>query len=195
MYLDFYSKKLSLYDFQHSSNVAAISLLFCGYMNYSNYFSQKLCTAAWYHDIGKSLVDESILNKTTELTKEDIKEIRKHPIHSYNICRNLNFGNDILQAVLYHHENYDGGGYPKGLRGEDISLGARVLTIIDNFDAISSDRVYRKGKTIKETLDIMVSESYKFDPNILKEFINFIENENYTLNIGQCVKIDLYIYS
>jgi len=133
---------------------------------------QDLRYAALLHDIGKIGISAEILNKTDKLTNEEFEEIKKHPLISYNILKNVEFLQKGLRAILEHHEKYDGTGYPNKLKGEEISLLARILCIADAFDAMTSDRTYRKGMTMELAIDEI--ERYKgmqFDPKISDVFI------------------------
>lgn len=128
------------------------------------------------HDIGKIGISENILNKKTKLEDEDWKEIKKHPEIGAEIIRRIPSFEDIVPYVLYHHQHYNGGGYPGSLRGEDIPLGARILAVADAFDAMTSDRVYRKGMTIAEAREeLLRCAGQQFDPLIVKIFNGCLE--------------------
>jgi putative nucleotidyltransferase with HDIG domain len=101
--------------------------------------------AGLLHDIGKIGVRESVLLKPGRLTDEEFNEIKQHPSIGYNIIKAMDIDDEIKDAVLHHHERYDGRGYPDGLKGEEISLLSRILCVADSFDAMSSNRPYRKS--------------------------------------------------
>src|SRR5262249_222128 len=100
---------------------------------------------ALLHDIGKVGIADSVLKKTGPLTEDEWAVMRQHPTTGYNVLRNLDFLQNALPVVLHHQERFDGRGYPNGLRGEQIPLLARIFTIADSFDAMTSDRPYRRA--------------------------------------------------
>lgn len=178
MSINHFTKTLSIYDFKHCYSVAAICLEFCKYLNLNQKEIHSNYIAGLYHDIGKSYIDISILNKPDKLTSEEFDVIKKHPIYSYKICKSMNVDDHICDIILNHHELYNGSGYPYGVSSDNIPFGARILTICDNFDAIISDRIYREGLSFEKTLTIMENESYKFDKVLLAKFFKFIKKQN-----------------
>jgi len=124
------------------------------------------------HDIGKIAIDEAILNKSDKLNDEEWEEIRKHPEIGYRILNAVNDMSEMSEYVLSHHERWDGGGYPKGLKGEEIPLKARIITIADTYDAMISDRAYRKALTEEVAVDeIKKNAGTQFDPQLARIFI------------------------
>jgi HD-GYP domain-containing protein (c-di-GMP phosphodiesterase class II) len=106
------------------------------------------------------------------LSDQEFDLIKLHPVIGANILRDLNYMGSYTEYVRYHHEKFDGTGYPEGLKGEDIPLGARIITIADSFDAMTSDRSYRKKMTIEEALDEVRScAGSHFDPSLARFFI------------------------
>lgn len=135
--------------------------------------------AAVLHDLGKVGIKESILSKQGPLTYEEREIIKTHPSIAAEILRGINALRGAVPAILYHHERYDGKGYPMGLKGEEIPLGARILAVADVYQALISDRPYRKGFSKKKALKIMEEESGKqFDPKITKIFLDIIKTIN-----------------
>lgn len=127
---------------------------------------------ALLHDIGKVGVPDQILNKPGKLTAEEFNIIKRHPEYGWSVIRNLPGLTIASLYVLHHHENFDGSGYPAGLSGADIPIGARIVSVIDAFDAMVSDRPYRTGMPIEEALRRLVASSgTQFDPNVVKSFI------------------------
>src|SRR6266567_9037482 len=123
------------------------------------------------HDIGKIGVPDAILRKPAKLTDEEWERMREHPMHGQQILRGIEFLAGPSRVVAQHHEKWDGSGYPLGLRGEDIDICARIFAVADAFDAITSDRVYRKGKSYEaatEELDEWAGK--QFDPQVVKAF-------------------------
>lgn len=129
--------------------------------------------AALLHDIGKIGIDGGILSKPGKLTTEEYEEIKKHPAIGYQILSPIHFLGPVAQMVLYHQEWYNGMGYPEGLKGEEIPLGARIVATIDAWDAMRSDRPYRKalGTEIAES-ELTKGAGRQFDPEVVKAFLN-----------------------
>ncbi|MER3446260.1 MAG: two-component system response regulator [Candidatus Dadabacteria bacterium] len=131
-----------------------------------------IARGALLHDIGKIGVPDSILLKPGELTEEEWKIMKKHPIFGYELLRKIHFLEGAANIVLTHHEHYDGGGYPYGLRGEEIPIGARIFSIVDAMDALTNDRIYRKGVSFDEARQRIISASgSQFDPEIVRVFL------------------------
>jgi response regulator RpfG family c-di-GMP phosphodiesterase len=137
------------------------------------------------HDIGKMGVPDHILKKTGKLTDNEWDEMRKHPVYAYNLLAPISFLRGALEIPYCHHEWWNGNGYPRGLKGEQIPLAARIFSIVDNWDALLSDRPYRKAWSrdqviahLKENAGIM------FDPNIVEIFLNMIEEQDHQGQAG-----------
>jgi len=123
------------------------------------------------HDIGKIGVPDLILRKPAKLTEEEWVRMREHPLHGQQILRGIEFLEGPARVVGQHHEKWDGSGYPLGLHGEDIDLCARIFAVADAFDAITSDRVYRRGKSYQEAADELDEWSGRqFDPKVVEAF-------------------------
>jgi len=133
--------------------------------------------AALVHDVGKIGIREEILNKPGPLTPEETAQMKRHPAYSRDILRPVAFLRDALPDVYHHHERYDGAGYPSGLRGEDIPLGARIISLCDAYDAMASDRAYRSAMSEEEILSILRRmRGSQFDPALVDFFLqNFPE--------------------
>jgi len=126
---------------------------------------------ALMHDVGKIGVPDAILLKPASLTEEEWVYMRKHPAMGYRILAQVPYLRPAARIVLAHHERWDGGGYPRGLKGEDIPLGARVFAISDSYDAIVSDRPYREGRTPEAALaEILRCSGTQFDPKVVEAF-------------------------
>ncbi len=135
--------------------------------------------AAILHDLGKIGISEKILMKKSKLTKKEFDEIKKHPQIGADILRPIQFMHDIIPLMLYHHERWDGKGYPAGLKGEEIPVGARIIAIADVYQALTSDRPYRKAYPKKEAVKIIKKGSgTQFDPNVVTAFLNVLRREN-----------------
>src|SRR5207248_7660233 len=123
------------------------------------------------HDIGKIGVPDAILRKPAKLTEEEWMRMREHPLHGQQILREIEFLSGAARVVAQHHEKWDGSGYPLGLRGEEIDLNARIFAVADAFDAMISDRVYRRGRSYEaaaEELDLWAGR--QFDPRVVEAF-------------------------
>lgn len=132
--------------------------------------------AGLLHDIGKIEMPKSILNKIEDLTEEEVNYIRLHPVYSENILEPLEEMDQLIDYVRHHHERYDGKGYPDGLIGEEISLGARILCVADSFDAMISDRPYSKGMTMEQAFrELEMHAGTQFDKEIVNIFIRIMK--------------------
>ena len=130
---------------------------------------QALNIAALLHDIGKLAIPEHILNKPGKLTPEEFEKIKTHTIVGADILERVKFPYPVVPIVRSHHEAWDGSGYPDGLKGEEIPIGARILTVVDCFDALSSDRPYRRALPVEEAMGVLKSRAgIQFDPAIVQ---------------------------
>ncbi|KAF2956225.1 phosphohydrolase [Marinitoga sp. 38H-ov] len=159
----------------HIERVSEYSKFIAVKMNFDEKFVKNITIYSSLHDIGKLLVSHEILNKPGGLTKSEYDEMKKHTIYAEKI-----FGNDerfkmAKNIAMYHHERYDGSGYPFGLKGEEIPIEARIVALADVYDALRSDRPYKSGYSHEEAYNIIVNGDYKtkpsiFDPRVLKVF-------------------------
>jgi putative nucleotidyltransferase with HDIG domain len=123
------------------------------------------------HDIGKIGVPDAILRKPAKLTEEEWVRMREHPLHGQKILRGIEFLEGAAKVVAQHHEKWDGSGYPLGLKGDEIDLNARIFAVADAFDAITSDRVYRAGRSYDEALaELDTYAGRQFDPRVVEGF-------------------------
>jgi len=130
---------------------------------------QALFTAAFLHDIGKLAVPEHIINKPGKLTPEEFQKMKIHPVVGADILERVQFPYPVVPIVRSHHEAWDGSGYPDGLKGEEIPIGARILTVVDCFDALASERPYRKALSNTEAMAVVRSKAgTQFDPAIVQ---------------------------
>lgn len=135
-----------------------------------------LFAGALLHDIGKLAVPEYILNKPGKLTEAEFAKMKIHPTVGGDILRRVNFPYPVEDIVRYHHEKWDGSGYPKGLKGEGIPLVARIISVVDFYDATRCDRPYRKGMKREESLSLLRSMAGSaFDPRVVERFIEHVE--------------------
>src|SRR5450759_5457 len=160
------------YTHGHSDRVATYYGAIAEKLDLSGEQRIALEMAAYLHDIGKIGIRESILLKPGELTDEEMGQMRHHPLIGANILKPVAFPWPIAPVVRHHHERYDGGGYPAGLKGEEIPLLARILTVADAFEAMTTDRPYRPGRTQEEAIEeLHACEGGQFDPRIVKAFV------------------------
>lgn len=131
----------------------------------------ELAMAGMLHDIGKIRLAAYLYNPKAHTMKvEQMKYVRMHSTLSYDIVKEKGFSETVQECVLYHHENYDGSGYPRNLAGEEIPLGSRILRVCDVFAALISDRPYRKAFPVDTALELMVDEVKNFDMKIFLAF-------------------------
>ena len=159
---------------------------------------QALLTAAFLHDIGKLAVPEHIINKPGKLTHEEFEKMKIHPVVGADILERVNFPYPVVPIVRSHHEAWDGSGYPDGLKGEEIPIGARILTVVDCFDALASDRPYRKALSLDEAMAFVRSRSgVQFDPQIVSllesRYLSLEEKARQQIGKFQPLKTDLLI--
>ena len=165
------------YTFGHSNRVARFSLAICEELGMSRKEVRQVELAAILHDIGKIGTPESILQKPGRLTPEEMQIIREHPAKGAQILSNISELRDVITWIRHHHEWYDGNGYPDGIAAYDIPLQARVIAVADSFDAMTSDRPYRKGMTADVAIGKMEECSgSQFDPQLLQVFKTVCES-------------------
>jgi HD-GYP domain-containing protein (c-di-GMP phosphodiesterase class II) len=138
----------------------------------------QLRMAAILHDVGKIAVPEAILGKTGPLTPEEYLTLQQHPVVGETICHPLRSARALLPAIRHHHERWDGRGYPDGLANTGIPQDARIIAIVDAYDAMTSDRPYRPGMPVEKALSILrKNEGPQWDPALLEKFIPMIEGD------------------
>lgn len=156
----------------HSRRVSKLCESIGRAMEISEKSIDELITVGLLHDIGKIAVKESILNKAGKLTDDEWQEIKRHPEVGYRILSAVNDMADLADYVLSHHERWDGQGYPRGLKGEEIPWIARVIAVADTYDAITSERPYRKALSKEEAINEIAKNSCsQFDPQIVELFV------------------------
>ena len=157
---------------QHSKRVGEISSRIASALHYSDMEIGTLNLIGHLHDIGKIAIDESILNMPGILSAEELRIIRQHPEIGCRIIRSAYEILDISEAILSHHERWDGAGYPRGLKGEEIPRFGRIIAVADSFDAMTSERTYRKRMTVGEAAaEIHRCAGTQFDPEIAEVFV------------------------
>jgi putative nucleotidyltransferase with HDIG domain len=159
----------------HSERVSTIALKIAEDLGLSGEAKDELKWASILHDIGKIGVPEIILNKTGTLNKEEFQHIKEHPEKGYEILNPINQLNESVKSILYHHERYDGTGYPSGLKGKKIPLYARVIAIADTYDAMTSRRSYRRNISRENAIaEIIKVKGTQLDPELVEIFLKII---------------------
>lgn len=165
------------YTKRHSENVTRYSVAIAVKMGFSPAYVELIRRAALLHDIGKIGIRDDILLKQGKLTEEEFEQIKIHPLKSYEIVASLSFLKDVSFLARHHHERYDGKGYPDGKAGEDIEFGARILAVSDSFDAMTTDRPYRKRLSFEAAkAELIRCQSTQFDPKVVDSFISILES-------------------
>lgn len=165
------------YTSGHSNRVAKYSELIGKYLGLSEQDLKNLHVGGLFHDIGKIGIPDSILLKDSSLTTDEYSQIKNHPAIGAHILCNAKIFQDIIPIVKHHHEKYDGTGYPSQLKGTDIPYLARITTIADSFDAMSSKRNYRNELSIESIInEIEKNKGFQFDPQISDIFLDILKN-------------------
>jgi len=166
------------YTAGHSIRVAEYSENIARRLKLNEYDIELLANLANLHDLGKIQVDLSILNKPGSFSKEDWDEMKKHPLVGYNIVKEITFLKSEANAILHHHERVDGKGYPCGIKDNEISLFAKILMVADSYDAMTTDRPYRKALTNNEAISELKDNSdTQFDKRIAETMIDILEEK------------------
>jgi putative nucleotidyltransferase with HDIG domain len=160
------------YTCGHSERVALLSRHLAQQLGYSDHEVERIYMAGLLHDVGKIGVPEAVLQKPGKLTVEEFDQMKKHPEIGARILADIKQVKDILPGVLHHHERYDGRGYPSGLAGENIPAMGRILCLADCFDAMTSNRTYRKALPLEVALtEIRRCSGTQFDPAMTDAFL------------------------
>ena len=160
----------------HSERVSALAAAIAEEMGLPDKDVERIRIAGLFHDIGKVGVPDAVLLKPGKLTKEEFEEIKQHPVDGEKILASYAPFKEMLPIVRQHHERYNGSGYPDGLIGDEISLGARITAVADCFDAMISNRVYRKGLSFEVTMEqIVEGKETQFDGQIVEVLLRLIE--------------------
>jgi HD-GYP domain-containing protein (c-di-GMP phosphodiesterase class II) len=162
----------------HTDRVTQYSLKIGEALEISPEEMKQLEYAAVLHDIGKMGIEEQILGKPGKLTEEEYDIVKEHPGTGEKIVASLEFLGIAKSAIRHHHERYDGKGYPDGLKGEDIPLGARIIAVADTFDAMTSNRPYRPAFPVKEaTEELKKVKGTQLDPEVAEAFLTILGSE------------------
>ncbi|MBQ7147323.1 MAG: HD-GYP domain-containing protein [Pseudobutyrivibrio sp.] len=163
------------YTYKHSVDVGTMAAILSKALGENEKFVNDMAIAGLLHDIGKEKIPTTIINKPAKLSPDEFSIIKTHTVHGYNILKESSYiSEDMRQGILNHHENLDGTGYPRGLKGERIGKMARILAIVDVYDALVTKRSYKEGKTPAQSIEIMFTMSNKFDMDIFKKFLSVV---------------------
>jgi putative nucleotidyltransferase with HDIG domain len=161
----------------HSRRVTAFTIAIARAMGLTADQIRVIARGAFLHDIGKMAIPDAILNKPGALTPDEVAIMREHSYHGYQIVRKIPFLQEAAEIVYAHQERFDGTGYPRGLKGEQIPPGARMFAVADTLDAITSDRPYRPAQTLTAAREeIQRWAGRQFDPEVVKMFLSMPEN-------------------
>ncbi len=165
-------------EMQHSKRVGKICGAIAEKMRLGNANLHKMRLAGQMHDIGKIGIDENILNKIEKINEEEYNEIKRHSEIGFRILSSVNEFSEIANFILSHHERWDGKGYPKGLKGDEISIQARIIAVSEAYDAMISENSYKKALSQKEALEELERCSgTQFDPEVVKVFLEQVVKE------------------
>ncbi len=164
------------YTREHSSHVGKYSRMIAERMGFSEEDQRNIYCMGLLHDVGKVLIPSEILKKTEKLTDEEWQIMKKHTTYGAEILKSFEYIPYVKEAVLYHHERYDGSGYMSGLKGEEIPLVARIICVADSYDAMATDRAYR-NKLPREVIlsEIEKNKGKQFDPEIASIMVDLIK--------------------
>lgn len=163
----------------HSHRVSAYSAVLAREMQWSTDEVEGIRIAGLLHDIGKIAVDKTIINKASPLTSYECRELNSHPVVGYEILSKIKFPwKGIPMMTRNHHEKVDGSGYPDRLKRSDIPIGARIMALVDAFDAMTTDRPYRPRLSFREAMDeVKANFNKQFDPDVVGPFLSVIKKE------------------
>lgn len=181
-------RKKDEYTLYHSVSVSSLVLDMCNFKGMPEKQTLDLAVGALFHDIGKTKIPHTILNKPAKLTPIEFHEMKKHVEYSVDLLQSAeNLPFECYDIALHHHEHYDGEGYPHGLKGQEISMGAQLTAICDVFDAITSTRCYREGLgTVTGLKKIYELTDNHFNKDLAHEFIRCVG----VYPVGSCVKLE-----
>ena len=161
----------------HSKRVTAFTIAIARAMGLPKDQIAVIARGAFLHDIGKMAIPDAILRKPGKLTPDEIMIMREHCYHGYQILKKIPFLGEAAEIVYAHQEHYDGTGYPRGLKGEEIPLGARMFSVADTLDAITSDRPYRAAQSWEAArIEIELWSGKQFDPEVVATYLKMPEN-------------------
>jgi diguanylate cyclase (GGDEF)-like protein len=171
------------YTYGHVERVVIYSRVFAEKLGLSEEQKKYLIYGAYMHDIGKINIAENVLNKKMPLDKQEWEILKQHSENGVEIIKSVESLKEVAPLILYHHERYDGTGYPHNLKGKEIPFLARILTVVDSFDAMTSHRPYNKRRTYEEAIEeLKKCSGTQFDPEIAEAFIQVIQEGKFNIN-------------
>ena len=180
--LEGWAKALELRDKEtegHSERVIELTIQLAAEMGIHGETLTNIRRGALLHDIGKMGIPDAILLKKGHLSEEEMTIIRSHPKLAYDMLKEIDYLRAALEIPFCHHEKWDGTGYPRGLKGEEIPIVARIFSIVDVWDAMTNDRPYRKAIPREEVISYLIDQSGRhFDPNIVNVFIHILSTHD-----------------
>ena len=168
---------------QHSQRVSEYSVLIARELGFTEEQCENIRQVALLHDIGKIGIRDAVLNKPGRLTDEEYEEMKSHVTRGAKILKDFTVVDHAIEGVLYHHERYDGKGYPQGLAGDEIPLYGRIIGVADAFDAMTANRVYRKKLNFEHVInELRNCSGTQFDPNIVRIMLKLIDEKKIDIN-------------
>ena len=165
-------------EINHGIRVSNLAYQVAKRLGLSEEVCHELAVAGMLHDIGKMKVSAYLYGRREDTLKiEEMRYVRMHSRLGHEILKKQGFSDFVLESILYHHENYDGSGYPENLKGEEIPLGARILRVCDVYAALTSDRPYRKAFDEDQAVELMIDEVKNFDMKVFLAFQKTIHEE------------------
>jgi len=175
--------------YEHSRRVAIYAQRLARYLGWSRREARDLALAALVHDLGKTWIANDILNKSGTLSDEGRRKMQRHPVIGARILIGCDVHPFYVETVLYHHEAWDGHGYPSGLQGEEIPLSARILAVVDVYDVLTSQRPYKAAFSKEAARErLLLGSTASFDPTIVRAFLRLLDlHPDFTLPQRVCV--------
>ena len=181
-------RERDIVTYEHSRRVATYAQRLARYLGWSRRDARDLALAALVHDLGKTWIANDILLKSAALSDEERHVMERHPVIGARILIGCDVHPFYVETVLYHHEAWDGHGYPTGLKGEEIPLSARILTVADVFDVLTSQRPYKAPLTLDAARErLLLGSGASFDPQIMRAFLQLLDlHPDFTLPQRLC---------
>lgn len=181
--------KKDKYTYGHSERVVIYAKKFATYLDMEEKSKKDLLLAAYLHDIGKLEISKELLNKREKLSQSEFNILRQHPTLGADLVSNIEAFNAVVPVIKYHHEKYDGSGYPNNIKGKEIPYLARVLTIIDSFDAMTSKRPYNVRKDYNQAIiELKKCAGTHFDVELVSKFIDMLQSDMIKKKEPDCLR-------
>jgi putative two-component system response regulator len=169
-------RERDIVTYEHSRRVATYCQRLARYLGWNRRDARDLALAALVHDLGKTWITNDILNKAAALSDDERRTMERHPVIGARILIGCDVHPFYVETVLYHHEAWDGHGYPTGLKGEEIPLSARIITICDVFDVLTSQRPYKAPLSLDAARErLLLGSGASFDPLLMREFLHLLD--------------------